>query len=748
MRLRLSLRFILPLLIALTGVALLLAPVADRLTFQWFVRDIDARAALISNAMRDSLLRFLKKPSGPDFVRLAGPVIQDERLFGIAICDPQGKMIARTDEFPPAVHCLPGLLPGSRVERAGGGALHSSYHPVIEDGKVLGNLVLVHDLSFAEKRSAQTQLYMIYLMVGLGVIVSVITVVVAQLSWKGWIEGLRGVLKGEGLFRPMSQIPEPEMRPIVRDMRELVRDLENARRNRDESQVAWSPQALRDVLQHDLTGDEVIVVSNREPYIHFRRGGKIEAKFPASGLVTAMEPIMRACSGTWVAHGSGDADRETVDENDRVAVPPGAPAYQLRRVWLSKEEEQGYYYGFANEGLWSLCHIAHVRPIFRKKDWQTYVAVNEKFAKAVVEEAKTDDPIVLVQDYHLALAPAMIRKRLPKATVITFWHIPFPNPEVFGVCPWRKELLEGLLGSSILGFHTPFHCNNFVATVDRVLEARIDRDTSTISHQGRPTVVAAYPISIEFPVKWMEGISPVDDCRRRIREMNDLPPEIRLGIGVDRLDYTKGILERFLAVETFLEREPDWIGKFAFVQIAAPSRSGIEQYQKFEAEVRAAAVRINRRFGRDGYEPILLKIEHHEPRQVYEYYRASDLCFVSSLHDGMNLVAKEFIAARDDDAGVLILSQFTGAARELPEALIVNPYDIDQCASAISVALKMPAGEQRDRMRSMRALVQEFNVYRWAGRMLLDAARLRQRMRLLGSWQGNGRDRFSIELSI
>src|SRR5439155_1800 len=300
-----------------------------------------------------------------------------------------------------------------------------------------------------------------------------------------------------------------------------------------------------------------------------------------------------------------------VDEHARVAVPPEQPAYQLRRVWLTHEQEAGYYYGFANEGLWPLCHIAHVRPIFRTSDWEQYVTVNRTFASAVVEEAKSPDPIVLVQDYHFALLPRMIQDALPAATIVSFWHIPWPNPEAFAICPWREELLDGLLGSSILGFHTQFHCNNFVDTVDRLL---------------------------------------------------------------------------------------------------------------------AMAAGMNERFAGDPHPPIVLLVEHHQPHTIYEYYRAAEVCVVSSLHDGMNLVAKEFVSSRDDERGVLILSQFTGAARELPEAIIVNPYDTDQCAAALHMALSMPPAGQRARIRLMRGLIQEFNVYRWAGRMLIDAVGMRRRV--------------------
>ena len=732
---RLSLKFIIPLALALSLIAYSVVPLVDTLTFKWFTRDIDIRTKLIGSTMQESLIEMLENPSSGKIQRLFSRAIQDERLYALAFCDVENKLHYKTQTFPEAVSCEASASTQSQVINLPQGPLHIAFYDIGDSTKKLGRMLIIHDLSFIQRRSADTKAYIVYLFGALAAVVSMITVFIAQISLRGWVKGMRALLKGEGLLRPFSQIGSPELRPIVKDLRVLMRDLESERRVKDENQISWSASTLKDILNKELTGDEVLIVSNREPYIHVKKNDKIEIQFPASGLVTALEPIMRACSGTWIAHGAGNADREVVDKNDHVQVPPEDPSYQIRRVWLTKEEEQGYYYGFANEGIWPLCHIAHVRPVFRSQDWAQYVAVNEKFAKTVVEEAKTDDPVVLVQDYHFALLPKMIRERLPKATIITFWHIPFPNAEIFGVCPWREEILDGLLGSSILGFHTRFHCNNFIDSVDRYLESRIDRETSTISYKGDLTAVNHYPISIEYPAKWLKSQKSVSECRNNVRQMNGFPKDRLLGIGVDRLDYTKGILERFLAVERLLELEPSWIGKFTFVQIAAPSRSSLDQYQHFEADVRALAAKINKRFGNESYEPICLKIEHHEPNQVYEYYRASDLCFISSLHDGMNLVAKEFIASRDDEQGVLILSQFTGASRELPEALIVNPYNIDQCAAALHMALEMPKGEQRNRIRSMRGLIQEFNVFRWAGRMLLDAARLRQRTRLFGNIQ-------------
>jgi len=713
------------------------APLVDQLTLRWFVRDLDSRSSLIANTIQEPLQEQLAAGKKAKIVEFFNRISQDERLYAVGYCASSAGTVLASRSLPAEIRCAElhrWEEPGDHMLPSAKGPLHVTVQPMFSETASAGQLVLVHDMSFVARRSEETKHYVFYLFMGLAAVVSLITVIIAQLSWRGWMAGMRSLLRGEGLLRQPGTGAQPDLpgfKPIARDLQRLIRELEAETRTRDEGQITWTPDALRAILHGELRGEDVIVVSNREPYIHQHQGEHIEVQRPASGLVTALEPIMRACSGTWIAHGSGTADREVVDKHDHITVPPEHPAYNIRRIWLTKEEEAGYYYGFSNEGLWPLCHIAHVRPTFRSNDWVQYVAVNRKFAKAVVSESRTKNPIVLVQDYHFALLPKMIREELPDATIITFWHIPWPNPESFAICPWRNEVLEGLLGSSILGFHTQFHCNNFVDTVDRFLEARVDRESFTVSFGGKLTAVRRYPISIAWPPEAEMVQKPVLECRSNIRQMNNLPAEHKLGVGVDRLDYTKGIMERFRAIERLLELNPEWIGRFTFVQIAAPTRSGIEEYQHHEAQVRAMVARINARFAHQGPSPIVLKVEHHEPREVYEYFRAADLCFVSSLHDGMNLVAKEFVAARDDDRGVLILSQFTGAARELPEALIVNPYDADQCAAALHMALTMPADEQRDRMRLMRGLVAEFNVFRWAGRMLLDAAAMRRRSRLV-----------------
>lgn len=737
---RLALRFVVPLAIALAMLAYAVVPLIDRLTLRWFVRDLDIRSHLITGTLQEPLENLLLGEGQNKIGTLLTRALRDERLLALGYCTEDGQLLYKTANFPASVSCsLPKSSSGEvqPLLQLPQGLVHVAVDPLDHDNGVTGSLVLVHDMSFVERRSADTRLYVILLFAVLGIVTSLITVFVAHLSWRGWIDGVRAMLRGEGLVKPFSDPANSELQPLVGDLRVLMRSLDAERRLADDATTTWSPDSLRNLLHKQLAGERVIVVSNREPYIHIKTADGIECNRPASGLVTAVEPVMRACSGTWIAHGSGNADRDTVDRHDRVGVPPAHPDYTLRRIWLSAEEEAGYYYGFANEGLWPLCHNAHVRPVFRSSDWEQYVAVNQRFADAVVEEADSDDPVVLVQDYHFALLPGMIRKLLPKATIITFWHIPWPNPESFGICPWREKLLRGLLGSTILGFHTPFHCKNFVETVDRYLETRIEHESSTIFHGGKLTLVESYPISIQWPPPWQDTQPAIGVCRQEIRQSLGLQPDHLLGLGVDRLDYTKGILERLRAVENMLERHPDMIGRFTFVQIAAPSRSALEEYQAFDNRVRALTQRINQRFSTGTYQPVCLKLEHHEPVDINRYYRAVDVCMVTSLHDGMNLVAKEFVAARDDEQGTLVLSQFTGAANELHEALIVNPYHIEQTADALHYGLTMPAYEQRERMHSMRSMVSDFNVYRWAGRMLIDAARIRQREKLAARIKGN-----------
>jgi trehalose 6-phosphate synthase len=725
---RQAFRFVAVLVAGLAACSILAHIVLVRMTRRWFEADLATRAEFV----RTSALSVL---DGSEVfedrkvlsARLA-EVVRDQRIMAAQVCGAGGVTLGRSQKLRPEVSCqaLAGAL-GAKpevvakaVNLPGGRVFLSALRlGAPQDSRFL---VLLQDMSLVDRRQRKAE-QLVWIAFGiLSAAASIVTIVAMKLSWRSWTRALRRLVQGNE--------PSPEFKPLLGDVRELVQRI-SSEWEQDARGGHWTPERLRGVLGELLHGERILVVSNREPYIHERGPDhQIHLQHPASGLVTALEPVVRACSGVWIAHGAGSADRETVDAYDHVRMPPGAESFLLRRVWLSEAEEQGYYYGFSNEGLWPLCHVAHARPIFRAEDWECYKVANQRFADAVVSEADCEDPIVLVQDYHFGLAPRMIREQLPRATIISFWHIPWPNAEQLGICPWREELLDGMLGSSILGFHTQQHCNNFFDSVDAYLEARIDREQNAVVRHRRSTLVRPYPISIEWPVHWLAELPSAPLCRESVLRELDLPEDALIGVGVDRLDYTKGIEERLMAVERALERFPELRGRFTFVQLGAPSRTRIPRYQALGESVDQTAKRINARFGDGSYRPIVLWSAHHEPPTVFRFYRAADLCYVSSLHDGMNLVAKEFVAARDDERGVLVLSHFTGAARELTEALVVNPYDLEEASSALALALRMPIEEQRQRMRSMRSMLSEFNIYRWAGRMLIDAAQLRRRERL------------------
>lgn len=547
--------------------------------------------------------------------------------------------------------------------------------------------------------------------------------------------------------------------PLANEVTSLAENLTRARaaaeaeaRLRDAAEHVWTADRLAVHVRERLGNGKLFVVSNREPYMHVKRGTEVECVVPPSGLVTALEPVLQACDGTWVAHGSGNEDAAFVDAHDRLRVPPDEPRYTLRRVWLSPEEEAGYYEGFANEGLWPLCHIAHTRPIFRASDWNYYQRVNAKFAEVLVKEMEdTEHPVVFVQDYHFALLPQMIKKARPDARVAIFWHIPWPNAESFGICPWQAELVDGLLGADILGFHIQSHCNNFLETVDRVLEARTDWEHFSIRRGGHLSLVRPYPISVAWDehatdeLRYrgdrpgltggpaiVKGASFEEDERDSVWDITHSPLHRELGIegnhmllGVDRMDYTKGIMERLLAVEYLLEEHPWYLEKIVFVQIAAPSRTRIPSYVGLRTQVHETVERINRRFETSRWKPVILIDRQCSHEEVKRYYQAADVCLVTSLHDGMNLVAKEYLAARKDCDGVLILSRFTGAAQELRDALLVNPYDVVQVGEAIRTGLEMSPGERRLRMERLRHQVKENNVYRWASNVLTDVCAVR-----------------------
>ena len=472
----------------------------------------------------------------------------------------------------------------------------------------------------------------------------------------------------------------------------------------------------------------LIVLANRAPFSHERTAaGDVVVARSASGLVTALEPLLAEQSGTWVAHASKSADTDVVDRYGGLDVPPANPQYRLRYVPLAEAEHSGYYYGFANEGLWPLCHDVNVRPVFRPADFHMYRRVNAQFATSVADEAAGRSPLILVQDYHFALVPRMLRKRLPSSTVVAFWHIPWPRPRVLSRCPWARELLVGLLGSHIVGLQTDDDCMSFLASVQSILGAHVDLAQKTVRFQGQLTIVRPYPVGIDWSNQAVRTTPPPAACRESVCRELQLPADVRLAIGIDRLDYTKGINEKFLAVERLLESRPELRERFVLVQVAEPSRDCLAAYRAARAQLRETRTRVNSRFGTHSHRPIVLLEAHHEHAEVYRFYKAADLCHVGSLRDGMNLVAKEFVCARDDELGVLVLSRGAGAAQQLRAALLFDPSDVGQSADVLARALAMGTTEQARRMRLLRANVARFDAAWWARRLLDDAGWVRRR---------------------
>ena len=707
-------------------------------------RDLAQSTISIANALQPSVERDLTSGKIPQITQEAAALRRQNGALGLALYDVHGNVVVEDGPVD-----LFKVLPTGPVKQAvktgeNSGAFGHTGNiqwldqaiPLHVNGQPAGALVVLEDAGYIRSQIADVWRQGFWRIVAIMVLIVGVTFLMVRWFLMQPItrlaERLRrlrmghedddtGVASGDlSLFSPL----EREVATITESLIEARAAAAAEARLREAGENLWTAERLAVHVRERLGSSRIFVVSNREPYVHTKKGKETVCVTPPSGLVTAIEPMLLACDGVWVAHGSGSEDATMVDEFDRLKVPPQDPRYTLRRVWLTAEEEARYYDGFANEGLWPLCHIAHTRPNFRAADWEAYQLVNRKFADAVLHEMDGNaNPIVFVQDYHFALLPRMVKAARPDARVAIFWHIPWPNPEAFGICPWQGELLEGLLGADLIGFHIPLHCNNFLDTVDRVLESRTDREHMTARRHGHNTAIRPYPVSVA--IDNVASDRPVYGAAR-----NDLLKDFGVRaqsmiLGVDRLDYTKGIVERLMAFERLLEDRPWHRGRVTMVQIAAPSRTRIPSYMELCRKVEEIVERINARFQTGNWRPVVLIERQCSHEEVTRWYRAAEICLVTSLHDGMNLVAKEYLAAREDEEGVLILSKFTGAAVELRDALIVNPYDIDGVADAIHRGLEMGYGERRMRMQRMRRQVMEHNVYRWAASVLGDLSELR-----------------------
>jgi len=473
-------------------------------------------------------------------------------------------------------------------------------------------------------------------------------------------------------------------------------------------------QRLSGMMRAKVGDRRFILVSNREPYVHRRVREEIRWMRPAGGGTAVLDPLLRSLDGTWVAWGSGEADRLVVDEWNRIRVPPDRPAYTLRRVWLTPDEVEHYYHGYSNRFLWPLCHMTLDRVVFRQKFWEGYRRVNERFTRAILEELDERPGLVWIQDYHLALCPAMLKRERPDLTVALFWHIPWPVHDVFRICPQRKELLESLLACDQIGFHLDRYRSGFLECVQRELNLTSESGKERIRFRDHVTRTSAIPVSVDF--EFFENQAGLPDTEKRmanIRKRLMISPKTIVGLGVDRLDYTKGLLKRLWAVEVFLERNPEYLGRFLFIQIAAPTRAESEPYQGYRDLLQSTVNEINQRFARAGWRPIEYIEGQLSHASVVAYYRLAHFCLVSSVLDGMNLVSKEFAASKIERSGVLLLSEMAGSSEDLDRALPINPYDVEGTAEAIRMAIEMPPEEQRLRMDRMRESIRKHDIYEW-----------------------------------
>ncbi len=738
--------FILPILIIVSVALTLFGFFQVRFEQEKLIDDLKRKAKSVAESMELSVQHALLANNLKDANYLAEKFETRERLQGCAIYDKDGNIIALTKRFldwkekdkPYIADIISSKVPRGEIEKFKEYQVYSYILPIIdEEGQFLGMVEVIHDTSYVFarltelwRRISSTLIILVVVIFAISVLLhrQIFALPIQRLTdWfkhfqKGETEEVHPIKDKGDLGKLASEVEQVAL--SLRVARRTISDEAQARLEKEE---IWTEVKLKYLVHAKLGENGFFVVSNREPYMHVvdEVAGADKCIRPASGVVTAIHPVLCACGGTWIAHGAGNADNKYVNSKDKLGVPPQDIRYILKRVWLNKEEEDGYYYGFSNEGLWPLCHNTHTRPLFRESDWLVYKKVNQKFADSVLEELPAKHPFVFIQDYHFTLLGKMIKEKRPDATIALFWHIPWPTPEAFSICPYRKEILEGILGCDLVGFHVQSHCNNFLDTANRLLESRVDLEKFSIVRSEKETFVRAFPISVNGHLNNGAKDANLKQEVDKLKKEFDLEGKI-IGLGVDRIDYTKGIVERVLAIDRFFEKYPQYKKKFVFVQLAAPSRVHIKRYHDLMAEIDELIEKKNWRHSDSNWKPIIYLKRHFSLDEIEPFYTMADLCIVSSLHDGMNLVAKEYVAAKKDLSGSLILSQFTGAVKELTDAIQVNPYSIEEFADSIKFALQMPADEKVKRMEKMRKVISENNVYRWAGNIITELTALKK----------------------
>ncbi|MEK7539387.1 MAG: trehalose-6-phosphate synthase [Patescibacteria group bacterium] len=708
--------------------------------------NLEQRATLLSDSLKESVepsyVNSSQASLQTSLKKIVDRFANREKLAGIVLYDNKGTLLATSSGLPKTIidntKSVSDAMDSNKSKTnfidADGELRHVFVDPLHNDaGSIIGTLIIVQNAGYINTSIAQIWRGNL-LRLGIQIIIFSITIfIILRFFVFRQVVRLVDSIKKIRMGGENETLKDTDkysfFKPLATEITHLANNLlqarssasEEARMRLEKLDTPWTAERLKEFIKAYLKDRKIFVVSNREPYIHNKIKNEIKYLVPAHGMVTAVESVMEACGGLWIAHGSGDADRETSDKNGKIKVPPEEPKYTLKRIWLTPEEVQGYYVGFSNEALFPLCLMSHTRPIFRKEDWMTYRQVNGKFAESLFEEIKNvPQPIILVQDLHFSLLPSIIKKSRPDAQVGLFWHHPWPSPEQFSICPWRNEIIKGMLGADVIGFHIQQHCNNFLETVGQEIESIIDFERFSVTHNGHTTIIRPFPISVSLT----NDVSPQED-NKNIKTFRSFDIKTKfLGLGVDRLDYTKGILERFRGIEYFLDTYPEYKEQFSFLQIAAPSREGAQKYRDYAESLKLEADRINKKFEVADWKPIVFEKKHHSHAELTPLYREAHFCLVTSLHDGMNLVSKEFIAARNDEQGVLILSELTGAAKSLKEAILFNPYNVAEIGEAIKRALQMPPSEQHMRMKTLRGRVKDYNVYRWAAEFIKAVANL------------------------
>lgn len=726
--------------VALVAVAFTYAQAQDEETS--LTVDLQRRSVLLADSVASTIQSYVVSESNASQLQnIINRFAQRERLAGLIVIDNKEQPLASSsgittnlpvsDFHETAVAAMDQDATQKTFirEPETNNRLYVIALPLHREQSVVGSLILIQNASYIDAalfdvwKTGLTR-FLIYA-VAITVVFGFIIYWTIARPMARFLKSLRQLRHGETGAKKESLSNHHLFKPIfteVSKMQSRLTEAQNAasyeaRLRGEKLESPWTSQRLKEYTKEALKGKHLYIISNREPYIHIKKGNSISYIRPASGMVTAIEPMVMATGGMWLAHGSGEADAQVVDKNDIVKVPPHSPSYELKRIWLTKEEQRGFYDGFANNGLWPLCHNAYVLPVFNVDDWHAYIVVNQKFANSILKEIKhIKKPIIFIQDYHFTLLPKMIKKKRPDAAILVFWHIPWPSSEAFRVCPWSKEVLDGMLGADLIGFHTQLHCNNFIETVGKELEALIDLEQFAVQREKHVSYIKPFPIGIPFTMSETTELSA--DERQALFNEYHIPQNSIVGVGVDRLDYTKGIIERLRAVDRFLEKYPSYREKFTFMQLAPTSRQSVESYQRFAHEVQKEVEEINAKYKTRHWKPIIFINSHKDRGDITKLYQLGDVCMVTSLHDGMNLVAKEYVGARTDKKGVLVLSEFAGASRELKDALIVNPYDIEEMADAIHTAITMPLSQQTKRMERMRKTIENNNSYRWSAEIL------------------------------